>query len=179
MKTQIRSVTEQTIDDLVGLCTPKMNDERHAQTLKEAGLRKKEWVQKALKRFGVCAEVAYLDGKPVGFVEFYPMSAFPLLPKRDKRTIMLTCVVIPDKSLQNKGIGSKLVQAMVDDLRKASLPSFDGQKADEIAVASWGCHTGFPDSLPRFRSFFSKNGFTEDNTFPDPTGKGGILVRKL
>jgi GNAT superfamily N-acetyltransferase len=179
MKIQIRRVTEQTIDDLVGLCAPKMNDERHAQTLKEAGLRKKEWIQKALKRFGVCAEVAYLDDNPVAFVEFYPMSAFPLLPKRDKRTIMLTCVFLPDKSLQNKGIGSKLVQALIDDLRKASLPCFGVQKADEIAIGSWGCHTGFPDSLARFRSFFSKNGFTEDTTFPDPTGKGGILVHKL
>ena len=176
---EIRSVIEKTIDDLVGLCTPKLNDQRHAQTLKEAGLRKKEWIQKALKRFGICAEVAYLDDKPVGFIEFYSMSAFPLLPKRHKRTIMLTCVFIPDRSLQKRGIGSKLVQTLICDLKKVSLPSFGGQKADEIAIGSWGCHTGFPDSLVHFRSFFLKNGFAEDSTFPDPTGKGGILVHKL
>jgi len=179
MEIEIRDVTNQNIDDLVGLCAPRWEDERHAKTLKEGGLRKREWIERGLKRFGVCAKVAYLEKNPVGFVEFYPMSAFPLLPKRDKRTMLITCVFIPNKALQKMGIGSRLVQALIDDLKCRPLQSFDDERAEEIAIGSWGCHTGFPESLPRFRNFFFKSGFKEDPEFPDPTGKGGILVHRL
>ena len=179
MKVEIKDVTEQNIDDLVRLCAPRLEDERHAQTLKEGGLRKHEWVEKALKRFGVCAKIAYVEGKPGGFVEFYPMSAFPLLPERNTRTIMITCVFVPDKTLREMGIGSKLVRALIDDLKRIPLSSFSGKKAEEVAVGSWGCHAGFPESKPRFQNFFFTNGFKRDPTFPDPTGKGGILVHTL
>ncbi|HVP16912.1 MAG TPA: GNAT family N-acetyltransferase [candidate division Zixibacteria bacterium] len=179
MKVEIRDVTEQNIDDLVGLCAPRLKDKRHAQTLKEGGLRKREWIEKALKRFGACAKMAYVEGKAVGLVEFYPMSAFPLLPERDRRTVMITCVFIPDKTLQQVGIGSKLVRTLIEDLKRTPLKSFAGKKAEEVAVGSWGCHAGFPESMPRFQNFFSKNGFKRDLAFPDPTGKGGILVHTL
>jgi GNAT superfamily N-acetyltransferase len=179
MRIEIKDVTERNTNDLVRLCAPTSEDERHAQTLKEGGLRKHQWIDKALKRFGACAILAIADGKPVGFVEFYPMSAFPLLPERNKKTIMITCVFVPDKTLQKTGIGSKLLQALIDRLRQVPMKCFEGKKAEEIAIGSWGCHAGFPDSLPRFRNFFLKNGFKEDPTFPDPTGKGGILVYML
>lgn len=180
IQVEIKDVTCENIDDLVGpSCAPRQNDPRHAQTLKEGGLKKKEWIRKAFQKFGCCAKVAYLEDKPVGFIEFYPMEVFPLLPSRHKRTVLITCVVIPEKTLQNQGIGSKLVQALIRDLKHRPLPSFDGQKAEEIAIGSWGCHTGFPESRPRFQNFFFKNGFKEDMAFPDPTGKGGILVHTL
>jgi GNAT superfamily N-acetyltransferase len=180
MNIRILDVTSENIGALVvPACAPRLDDPNHASTLKEGGLRKKEWIRKALQRFGSCAKVALLDDKPVGFVEFYPMSIFPFLPKRDKRTLLITCILVHDKTLQKKGIGSKLVQALVDDLKHRSLLAFNGLGAEEVAVGSWGCHVGFPESLPRFRSFFLRNGFVEDPDFPDPTGKGGILVHRL
>jgi len=176
---EIRDVTNENIDDIIGLCAPKWEDEHHALTLKEGGSKKREWVKKALERFGVCAKVAYLEGKSVGFIEFYPLRAFPLLPERDRRTVMITCIFIPDKALQKAGIGSRLLQSLIQNLKQRPLQSFGGERAEEIAIGSWGCHTGFPESLPRFRKFFFKNGFVEDPEFPDPTGKGGILVHRL
>ncbi len=107
------------------------------------------------------------------------MEVFPLLPRRQRRTVLITCVVVPEKALQNHGIGSKLVQSLVEDLKHRPLPCFNDKPAEEIAVGSWGCHVGFPESLPRFRKFWHKNGFKEDPSFPDPTGKGGILVHSL
>jgi len=179
VEVEIRDVTDENIEDLVGLCTPRLEDERHASTLREGGSKKREWVKKALGRFGVCAKVAYSEGKPLGFIEFYPMRAFPLLPERDRRTVMITCIFIPNKTLQDAGVGSKLIQSLIQDLKQQPLQSFDGERAEEIAIGSWGCHTGFPEALPRFRRFFFKNGFVEEPAFPDPTGKGGIFVYRL
>lgn len=179
MSIQILDVTQENIDDLVvPACAPCFDDPNHAQTLKEGGLRKKEWISKALQRFGCCGKVALLENEPVGFIEFYPMSVFPL-PKRDKRTILITCILVHDKALQKSGIGSRLVQELISDLKQRPLTAFNGKKTEEVAIGSWGCHTGFLESLPRFRKFFFKNGFVEDPAFPDPTGKGGILVYRL
>ena len=180
MNIQIKDVTMENIGDLmVPACAPSLDNPNHARTLKEGGLRKKEWISKALQKYGCCAKVALLEGKPVGFIEFYPMSAFPLLPKRDKRTLLITCILVHNRALQKMGIGSMLVHALIDDLKQRSLVTFNGQRAEEVAIGSWGCRTGFPESLPRFRKFFLKNGFVEDQKFPDPTGKGGILVYRL
>jgi len=180
VQVEIRDSTLENLDDLVGPgCAPRFDDPRHAQTLKEGGLRKKEWVSKALQRFGCCAKIAYAEGKPVGFIEFYPMSVFPLLPKREKKTILITCVLVSDKTLRSQGIGTKLVQELINDLKQHPLPHFNGEKAEEIAIGSWGCHAGLPESRPKFRNFFFKNGFVDDPRFPDPTGQGGILVRRL
>jgi GNAT superfamily N-acetyltransferase len=180
VKVEIRDVNCENLDDfVVRACSPRLDDSNHAQTLKEGGLKKKEWAKKALQTFGCSAKIAYLRDKAVGFIEFYPMSTFPLLPKRDKRTMLITCILVHDRTLQKMGIGSTLVQALIEDLKHRPLPIFDGQKAEEIAIGSWGCHAGFPESRPRFRNFFFKNGFKEDPTFPDPTGKGGILVHSL
>jgi len=180
MRIEIKDAIFENIDDLVGpRCAPRWDDPRHAQTLKEGGLKKKEWMRKALEKFGCCAKIAYYESKPVGFIEFYPMQVFPLLPKRQKRTVLITCVVVPEKAFQNQGVGSKLVQSLVEDLKHRPLPCFNDKLAEEVAVGSWGCHTGFPESRPRFRKFWHENGFEDDPEFPDPTGKGGILVRRL
>jgi hypothetical protein len=34
MRIEIKDVTEQNVDDLVRLCAPRFEDERHAQTLR-------------------------------------------------------------------------------------------------------------------------------------------------
>lgn len=49
MKIEIKEVTSENIDDLVGPgCAPRWGDPRHAQTFKEGVSRKKKWVRKAL-----------------------------------------------------------------------------------------------------------------------------------
>jgi len=179
MEIEIKDVTMENVNDLVGLCVPSWEDPHHARTLKEGGLKKEEWVKKALQRFDCCAKVAYIKGKPVGFIEFYPMHIFPILPRRDKRTVLITCIFIPNKTLQNQGIGTMLIRSLIEDLKSRPLSCFKGEKAEEVAIGSWGSHTSFAHTLPKFKNFFLRNRFKEDPTFPDPTGKGGILVFQL
>lgn len=160
----------------------------YARTLKEGGLRKRAWIEKALRVFGSCAKIAYVKNKPIAFIEFYPIQMFPILRHmlEDRKIILITCVYVGGKRTENlqreyqgKGIGSKLIQSLIKDLGQRRIPYFNYENAEEIAIGSWCSHTGFPEALPRFRKFFFKNGFVEAPSFPDPTGKGGILVYKL
>ena len=187
MEVEIRDVSTENIDDLVNICVSQ-SGVSHAKTLKEGRLRKKSWIGKALNAFGSCAKIAYVKGEPIGFVEFYPVQMFPILRHmlKDRKTILITCVFVGGKrtqglqrEYQGRGVGSRLVQALIEDLKERRIPYFDNERAEEIAIGSWCSHTGFPEALPRFRKFFSKNGFVEAPNFPDPTGKGGIMVYKL
>ncbi len=186
MEAEIRDLTAENIDDLVSVCTSQSHL-RQARTLAEGNQRKKMWMEKALEVFGSCAKIAYVNGEPIGFVEFYPVQMFPILrhTMKDQKTILITCVFVRGKGTkaqrgyQGQGIGSKLIQALIEDLERRTIPFFGNERAEEIAIGSWGSHTGFPEALPRFRKFFFKNGFVEAPDFPDPTGKGGILIYRL
>jgi len=188
LEVEIRDLNYENIDDLVNICTSQSGIS-HAKTLKEGSLRKKMWIEKALKVFGPCAKIAYVENKPIGFIEFYPVQMFPILRHmlKDKKVILITCVFVGggkrtkglQREYQGKGIGSKLIQSLIKDLKHRRIPYFGNEKAEEIAIGSWCSHTGFPEALPRFRKFFFKNGFVEAPDFPDPTMKGGILSYKL
>jgi GNAT superfamily N-acetyltransferase len=121
-----------------------------------------------------------VDEEPAGFVEFYPVQMFPVLRQLlgNRRIILIMCVFVK-REYRGQGIGSDLVQALVEDLKQRRIPYFGNEKAEEIAIGSWGSHAGFPEAIPRFRSFFLKNGFVEAPDFPDPTGKGGIMIHSL
>jgi GNAT superfamily N-acetyltransferase len=184
---EIKELNTENIDNLVDICVSQTGIS-HAETLREGRQRKKVWIKKALKDFGSCAKIAYVKGEPVGFVEFYPIQMFPFLRQmaKDRKTILITCVFVGGKKtkrlqreFQGKGIGSKLIQALIADLKQRRILHFNNEKAEEIAIGSWCSHTGFPEVLPKFRNFFFQNGFVEDPNFPDPTGKGGILVYGL
>jgi len=167
LEIEIRDLSYENIDDLANICTSQ-SDLSHAETLKEGNLRKRIWIEKALKTFGCCAKIAYVKGEPIGFVEFYPVQMFPILRRmlKDRKIILITCVFVGGKrtkglqrEYQGRGIGSKLIQALINDLRQKRIPYFKNEKAEEIAIGSWCSHAGFPEALPRLRKFFFKNRF--------------------
>jgi len=176
LKVEIRDLSAENIDDQVNICVSQLHL-RQAKTLAEGNLMKKMWIEKVLDMFGSCAKIAYADNEPAGFVEFYTAQMFPILRHllKNRKIILIMCVFVR-REYQGRGIGSKLIQELKEDLKQRRIPYFSNERADEIAIGSWGSHTGFPEAQPQFRNFFFKNGFIEAPDFPDPTGKGGILV---
>ena len=64
---KVVDVSEENVEDLIFVCSHRfLSDPRYATGIE----LKKRWVRKTLKEVGVCAKVAYLDGKPVGQTMF-------------------------------------------------------------------------------------------------------------
>lgn len=84
--------------------------------------KKLSWLRKTNKIFGNCGMIAYVDGKPAGYAQYalpklLPNSANYLLQPSDD-AILISCLFIPEKKLRRSGVGSHILQSIIDDLRK-------------------------------------------------------------
>jgi GNAT superfamily N-acetyltransferase len=97
--------------------------ERKDSSKKEETLAKKlEWLRSARKAFGECGKIMYVDGKPVGYAQYAPPKMFPLSaeypsgpPSED--AVLIFCLFIAHKEYRGKGLGSLLLQSIVEDLK--------------------------------------------------------------
>ncbi len=134
-----------------------------AMEKKEDMLRKKLiWLQNTQNTFGNCGKIAYINGKPAGYAQYAPPKFLPnsvnysLLPSDD--AVLISCLFIPQKEFRRCGVGSKLLQSIIDDLRKR------GVKAVETFARK-----GRAENPSGPVEFYLRNGFTiykDDEEFP-------------
>jgi len=123
---------------------------------------KRKWFTEVARHFGNCGFIAYLGGKPVGFVQYGPVECFPSISKYDdlipsspsRDTIFLACLYIPNKELRRKGIGTQMFQKVSSDLRDR------GYKAVEAFARTVDVPSeNIPDWYAGPWEFFVKMGF--------------------
>jgi GNAT superfamily N-acetyltransferase len=82
---------------------------------------KRQWIVQVSKEFGNCGFIVYVNDKPVGFAQYAPPKYFPAIGKYDTEpsedAIFLACLYISRRELWGKGIGKRLLEKIVDDLR--------------------------------------------------------------
>lgn len=134
-----------------------------AKEKKEDLLKKKlSWLRNTNKIFGNCGMVAYAGGEPAGYAQYAPSKLLPnsanysSLPSDD--AVLISCLFIPQKELRRLGIGSQLLQSIIDDLRKR-----------RINAVETFARKSKPDNPSGPMEFYLRNGFTiykDDKEFP-------------
>ena len=135
-----------------------------AEVKKEDLMQKKlEWLRDTNRLFGNCGKILYVDGEAVGYAQYAPHKLLPRVadyqagpPSED--AVLISCLFIPHKGFRRLGLGSKLLQSIIDDLRSR------GIKACETFARK-----GNPNNPSGPVEFYLKNGFiiyNDDEEFP-------------
>ncbi len=149
---RIENLNEANIDDLISVCCSKrLQDPIHAEGVK----LKKRWLLGMLRKFGSVAKIAYLDDKPVAQILYYPEESNHASFNRRKGALSILCVYNPTSGAQKLGLGTRLLQSVVQDAKQEK--SCLGNEACAFIVTR-AFSTGEFLSLSEF---YKKNGFLE------------------
>lgn len=149
-KIRIDNLNESNIDDLIYVCSSKrLNDPIHQQGIK----LKRQWLREMLGKYGSIAKIAYYEDKSVAHILYYPEEADITKPFTRKNVLVIQCIYNPTPETQKQGIGTRLLQSLVQDAkqRKTCL----GSKPCRFILAKT-ISTG--ESFP-MSDLYKKNGF--------------------
>lgn len=126
MRVIIKDLSEKNLDDHP--CFRFGNKETTTMT--------KEWLKRVYHKFGPCVKAAYVSDKPVAMVQYAPVDILPHVDKPDAHdTIVIHCIYIADKRYKGKGIGRKLMESLISDLKKTHPYLSGGRFRKVVAVA--------------------------------------------
>jgi len=175
MEAKIKDIKESNLKDIPEICRRCLYwsfPEEFERTKKEPSkykteleAKKKQWILQTLEEFGTCGKILYYDNVPVGYAEYGPSNRFPNIEeypsqpvgKIEEGVVFLSCLVIVDENLRGKGLGEKLLNSVIEDLKKR------GFKAVEAYA-----RRGSPDNPTGPVEFHLKRGFhIKDETNPE------------
>jgi len=180
MEVEIRDINESNVKDIPEFCRnclywgfpeeferTKAEPSKYKQELED---KKREWILQTLREFGTCGKILYYNNKPVGYTEYGPSSRFPNIreyqsqpiEKLEEGVVFLSCLFISDKNLRGKGLGERLLNSVIEDLKKRGLK----------AVETYA-RRGSPDNPSGPVEFYLKKGFY----IKDETGLDFPIVR--
>jgi len=91
---------------------------------KEKAFQEKlKWLQGVQDTFGNCGKLLYLDGKCVGFAQYAPPRFLPQVKDYSARPVskdcvFISCLFIPERENQGKGLGKMILQSILEDLKE-------------------------------------------------------------
>lgn len=133
------------------------------ETKEDMMQKKLRWLRNTNKVFGNCGKMVYVNGNPVGYAQFAPPELLPRSadyqsgPPGDDATL-ISCLFIPQKEFRRLGLGSQLLQNIIDDLKKR-----------EIEAVETFARKGKPDNPSGPVKLYLRNGFRiqkDDKEFP-------------
>jgi GNAT superfamily N-acetyltransferase len=146
----IKELTTRNLEDVFMVCSPKLEDDELIQRGREM---KRIWLKGMLESYGPITKIAYWDGKPAAQVMFYPEKAMRY--KENPREGVIEIICIYNSSFQGKGIGSALMDDLIDESRKG-LKCLRGEKPRFLVANPF--NTGEGISL---EDFYKGKGFRE------------------
>ena len=124
---RVSDIDNAVLRDLFDGCRPCVYWERPERlreaSVEEATSLKSEWFERTAARFGPCGKLLYVDDEPAAYCQYAPARRFPgvsryggLARRLDKDDVLITCLCVSEKR-QRKGLGRKLLEAVVEDLK--------------------------------------------------------------
>ncbi len=141
MQVTIRDITKKNMVDIPEPCrsclyweNPAARNEQLSKIDKKRHeAAKRKWFLRALTEFGNCGKILYVDDLPVGYVQYAYESMLPnsrgygaqKLGTAEEKTVFISCLYISDKDLRKKGLGRKLLDRAVTDLKNRSFKAVE------------------------------------------------------
>jgi len=135
MKVSIKDITQENLGDIPEPCksclyweTPT-EQSKHEWSRTEKARReamKAAWFLKTLKEFGNCGKILYVDDKPIGYAQYSSPDRLPntmeygaeKLRRAEESIAFISCLYISDENFRRQGLGKKLLDEIVADLKK-------------------------------------------------------------
>ena len=91
---------------------------------------KLKWLRNTRENFGNCGKIIYVDEKAIGFtqyatLEFLPRSShFQTVPPGND-AVLISCLFIAKREYRRLGLGSQLLQSIIDELRERGVNAIE------------------------------------------------------
>lgn len=149
---RVEDISVDNVNDVFKICSyNKLEDQLQKQGIE----LKRRWLHEMLEEYGSCTKIAYLDGKPVAQILYYPETAVPFIVNPRNDVIELNCVYNPFSRTRKKGVGTTLIKSLLDDCREG-LSSLKGRPCRFVVAKPFTTGEGIPLS-----KFYSANGFKQ------------------
>ncbi len=155
MRIEIRDIDARTVNDLFSPCSSCLywetaekfgKDDRDKPKVSEdkAIEIKQDWFKRTSAMLGSCGKILYVDGKAVGYAQYAPPHLFEKVTEYSRELfppspdgILLSCLYI-QAGYRGKGLGARLLQLVLEDLRERGYQTLETYSRDDSAVNSSG-----------------------------------------
>jgi hypothetical protein len=171
---RVENISEENLEDVFMICSwNRAFASMEGPTQEKARELKRRWLIDMLERHGPCTKIAYLDGKPVAQILFYPEETIPFNHDPRKDVLHLQCIFNPLPEAQHKGVGDTLMKTLVDECN-SGLKCMGGKPCSFVVTKPFP-HEG---ELP-LDEFYSKYGFKQGNQEMYLEIKGEYVPREV
>jgi GNAT superfamily N-acetyltransferase len=136
-------------EDVFNVCSPNAGP---GSKLMEGRRLRERWLRDTLNEHGPFTKVAYLDGKPVSQIMYYPEKALPYLVGARDGVVRIGCVY---SRVPGKGAGSSLLADLVREAEDG-IESLKGEQCRFLVTEPFATGEGLD-----LREFYTRNGFKE------------------
>lgn len=110
---RVEDISEENLEEVFKICS--YNGRFGGPINKKGKEVKRRWLIDMLERHGPCIKIAYLDGKPVAQILFYPEETIPYIHDPRKDVVYLQCIYNPFPEARRRGAGSTLMKDLVEE----------------------------------------------------------------
>ncbi len=147
---RVEDVSRDNIEDVFRVCSHG----RLEDPLQREGMEiKRRWLLDMLEKHGPCTKIAYLDGRPVAQILFYPEEATPYVTEPRKDAVILHCTYNPFPEARGKGASTALLKGLIGEA-ETGLPCLGGRPCSFVAADPFDTGEGLSLGL-----FYERSGF--------------------